>query len=787
MKREDFNGGWRFYKHGGSHAEFIDLPHDAMIHERRDPASEGGGAIGFFTGGVYIYEKDFFVPRQWEDKCVIFEFEGVYRNSKVYINDQEAGGRPYGYSNFYVNADPFLIYGQENTVRVVVDNSKLPNSRWYSGSGIYRPVKLIVGNKTHIDLDGIKISTLSYRPARILVEVSHNGGRDAEVEVEILFEGRIVAGSAGERVELDIPDAKLWSDTEPYLYQCRAVLKEKGVMVDEVVENFGIRLIEWSNRGLFINGKEVKLRGGCIHHDNGILGACAYDKAEERKVRIMKQAGYNAIRSAHNPMSKAMLDACDRYGMYVMDEAFDMWYIPKTKYDYSRDFEEWYLEDIKAMVEKDRNHPCVIMYSIGNEVTEPAQERGVELARKMVDYIHKLDPTRPVTAGINLMLMYMASKGKGVYKESGEDVQAKHTNKQQVSGSTFYNMMVSMIGRSMNNMARLKAVDRVATPVLDLLDIAGYNYGSGRYKLEGKKHPNRIIVGSETFPQDIAKNWKMVKELPYLIGDFMWAAWDYLGEAGIGAWTYGEGGFFKRYPWLLAQSGAIDILGNIEAEAKYAKVVWELEDKPCICVRPPNHLGEKVYKSAWRGTNAVESWSWENCEGNPVEIEVYSGAHFVELLVNGKSLGIKRVKDYKAMYRTRYEEGVVTAVAYDENKREISRSELVSATGRTLIRVAPEESVVKPGEIVFVNIDLVGENDVIKSNSDRQLRVSVEGGTLLAFGSANPCTEERYDTGIHTTYYGRALAVVRSKSQGEMVISVSGDGLNTAVAKVTVT
>ena len=218
----------------------------------------------------------------------------------------------------------------------------------------------------------------------------------------------------------------------------------------------------------------------------------------------------------------------------------------------------------------------------------------------MVEYIHKLDPTRPVTCGINLMLMYMASKGKGVYREDGEDVQAKNTKKQQVSGSTFYNMMVSMIGKTMNNISRLNSVDKITTPVLDILDIAGYNYGSGRYKLEGKKHPDRIIVGTETFPQDIAKNWKMVKELPYLVGDFMWAAWDYLGEAGIGAWTYDEGGFFKKYPWLLAQTGAIDILGDVGAETKYAKVVWGLEDKPCICVRPPNRPGAKIYKSAWR-------------------------------------------------------------------------------------------------------------------------------------------------------------------------------------------
>ena len=791
MKREDFNKNWKFYKEGSQNIKIVDLPYDAMIHEQRDPESKGGGAIGFFPGGVYIYEKTFFAPQEWADKCITFEFEGVYKDSKVYINGKEAGWHPYGYSNFYVSADMFLKYGQENTIRVVADNSKLPNSRWYSGSGIYRPVKLIVANKTHIDIDGVKISTISYDPAKILVETNHNGGEDAEVLVEILFNGRVVAQGVGKHVEVNIPDAKLWSDITPNLYQCRVVLKENGLIVDEVIENFGIRLIEWSNKGLFINGKETKLRGGCIHHDNGILGACTYDKAEERRVKIMKQAGYNAIRSAHNPISKAMLNACDKYGMYVVDEAFDMWYIPKNKYDYSVHFDEWHLKDIKSMVDKDKNHPCVIMYSIGNEVSETAQERGIKLTREMTEYIHKLDNTRPVTCGVNLMLDYLISKGKGIYKEDSEDLQSKKTKKktarkQQVSGSAFFNMMVNLVGKGMNNICRLNSVDKITTPALDALDIAGYNYGYGRYKLDGKKHPGRIIVGTETFPFDIAKNWQMVKKLPYLIGDFMWSGWDYLGEAGIGAWSYSGDGFFKDYPWLLADVGAIDILGKVGAEAKYASTVWGLEDKPYICVRPPNHPGIKPRKSTWRGTNAIESWSWENCEGNPVVIEVYSDAYFVELLVNGKSLGVKRINKCKAIFKTKYEGGSVTAISYDKNKKEISRSQLISAIGKTLIRVMPEDKIIKVGEIVYVNIDLIGENGVVKSNSDQLLKVSVDGGTLLAFGSARPCTEERYDSGVHTTYYGSALAVVRGESAGEITINVSGEDLEPAIAKVIV-
>lgn len=784
MNVKSFNHNWQFWKQGCTNKQTVTLPHDAMIHEQREPNEAGGSAHGYFPGGVYVYEKDFTAPAEWVNKTVFIEFEGVYRNSTIAINGKNAGGRAYGYVPFCICADGLLNYGGENTITVTVDNSQLPNSRWYTGSGIYRPVNLIVGNKTHIGWQGVQISTVSYNPARIKVDTESTGG---ETVVEILDGDKVVASGQGAFLELDIPDAKLWSDETPYLYTCRVTLTDHGQMVDEVSERFGIRKVEWSSKGLFINGKETLLRGGCYHHDNGILGAATFDKSEERRVRIMKEAGFNALRSSHNPTSRAMLEACDKYGMYLMDETWDMWYSHKNKFDYASNFEKDWREDIRSMVERDFNHPSVILYSIGNEVSEPAQKKGVELAKEMVEYIHSLDSNRAVTGGINLMIISRSAKGKGIYKEEGGRDDGGKQNAIGGMNSTMFNMITSMVGPGMNKGANGKKADAVTTPVLDALDIAGYNYASGRYPLEGKAHPERVIFGSETFPQDIYKNWQMVKKYPYLVGDFMWTAWDYLGEAGIGTWSYTPDGkaFDKPYPWLLADVGAIDLLGNPNGELFLAQAAWGLLKKPAIAVQPVNHPSVKPAKSVWRGTNALPSWSWQGCEGNKAIIEVYADTSVVELLLNGKSLGKKKVKDCKAIFKTKYAPGILAAVAYDAGGREVSRNELKSASGSLRLLAEPEEAAVNAGDIVYIPVSVVGENGMVERNADCKLTVALENGELLAFGSANPRTEERYDSGSFTTYYGCALAIVRAGKVGTVTLSVT-NGNQTATAAVEV-
>ncbi len=794
MRQNSFQEDWMFGE-AGKRKRQICLPHDAMLEQGRCPDSESGSGGAFFLGGIYEYEKTFSVPGQWQEMDAYIEFEGIYPNAVIYLNDVEIGRCTYGYTGIRLPLD-HLVYGAENRIRVVVDNHLVPNSRWYSGAGIYRPVWLWVGEQRHIQPEGIRVTALSHDPAQILVEVSHTGNKllEADMEnlqVEILYQDEVIAKGCGDKITLNIPDAKLWSHDTPELYQCRASLKDGDTVLDTEVVQFGIRKITWSTEGFFINGEKILLQGGCIHHDNGILGAKSFEKSEWRRIKRLKENGFNAIRSSHNPASKATLAACDMLGMYVIDEAWDMWYQTKTAHDYANHFELYYKEDAKAMVEKCYNHPSVIMYSIGNEVSEPGEEKGVALGKELVELFHQLDGSRPVTAGINITLLFMAAMTKkresinledGKEGGAGENLALPEMDKMD---STAYNHMISEMGSRMNLSAASEAADQLTSPILDLLDIAGYNYASSRYAIEGQKHPDRILVGSETFPYDLAVNWNLVKEYPYLIGDFMWTAWDYLGEVGIGAWTYEEDGrgFQKKYPWLLADTGAFDILGNDNAEAGLASVVWGKRTVPYIGVVPVKHPAEKLIKSVWRGSNAIPYWSYQGCDGYPAEVEVYSSAYEAELFVNDKSQGRKRLENMKAVFRTAYEAGTLRAVAYDEAGKLQSESSLRSADNNTRIRICPEEALPEKGDILYLDILLTGENGEIECNRDTCLNIRVQGGELLGFGSANPRTKENYLDGKFTTYYGRSQAVVRCL-EDELTIRASGEGLPAAELKL---
>ncbi len=752
MKRTAFNSNWT------CNGQAVTLPHDAMIHEQRRPDAKSGSAGAFFPDGDYIYEKTFLRP---EAEHVLIQFEGVYKNSKVYINGKEAGGAAYGYIPFFIDADEYLVDG-ENTIRVECA-VRHPDSRWYSGAGIYRPVWLWEGPKDSIEPESVKISTVSCNPAVIRVQSRQ------PIQVEVAG----VSGS-GTDFEMMIPDARLWSEDDPYLYTAKVL---SGADSEEIP--FGIRKVEWSNKGLFINGRETLLRGGCVHHDNGILGAATYDESEWRRVRKLKEAGFNAIRSSHNPCSRAMLEACDALGVYVMDESWDMWFKHKSKYDYATDWRDNYLEDLEAMVRRDYNHPSVIMYSIGNEISEPAKEEGIRVTKEMVEFLHALDSTRAVTGGFNLSIITNSAKGKDLYDAESGGRDESSDQKLQGMNSTVFNMVTNIVGTGMNKAANSKKADAATSPALNELDICGYNYASGRYPLDGKLHPDRIIVGSETFPQTIVPNWAMVKKYPYLIGDFMWTAWDYLGEAGLGAWAYTPDGkgFSKPYPWLLADSGAMDILGDPNAELFQAAAVWGRLDTPAICVQPINH-DVKPAKMVWRGTNAIPSWSWRGCEGRKATVEVYYDAARIELFLNGTKVGTARVRDCKAVFKLKYASGTLEAVAYDAGGREIGRNNLTSAKAASIC-LLPEKTEVIPGEIVYIPVLLADADGNVESNIDRKLNVTVVGGELLGFGSANPRTEECFDSGEYTTYYGHALAVVRVGERGVVRVRIS-DGIDSA-------
>ena len=750
----DFCSGWRFKKEGGTW-QTVDLPHDAMLTEQRDLACHNGKNTGYFPGGKYCYEKTFSLTEEEAHASVVLLFEGVYRNATVFCNGEKVALHAYGYTQFEADCSAAVRAG-ENTVRVEVDNSLEPNSRWYSGSGIYRPVHLLLRDRAHIT--DCRVTTLSLRPAAILVEVSSTNGAPAAVVISD-GEEEVYRGEAGTIV---LPGAKLWSEEHPHLYRLTA-----STPTDSREMMFGIRTLEWSaERGLTVNGQSVKLRGCCIHHDNGVIGACAFADAEDRKARIIKQAGYNAVRSAHNPCSTAFLEACDRYGLYVLDEAFDGWYTPKTHHDNGRVFEAEWEGDITAMVLRDRSHPSVIMYSIGNEVMETVTKRGIYTAKRLVAKIKELDATRPVTCGINLTLNVCAGIGLGWYRESKkyipEPLPPKNSGyREHRSGSAFFNFFMQKLGWIGNIFAKSAACDLAGRNIAAVLDVMGYNYGAARVAKDAKKHPGRIIVSTESLASDLPLNWEMTKKYPAMLGDFVWTGFDYLGEAGIGDWTYYS---YSGLP-LLAGCGTIDITGYITTQCKFQRVVWGLEKAPVIGVLPPNHAGETPKKSSWRFTDSVESWSWHGMEGKRARIEVYSDAHAVQLFLNGKPVGKKRTKGYIARFEVKYDPGTLTAVALDESGRKISSASLQSGDKNIRLRASAERDrlAANGSDLCYVALEFCNDAGQVLPYVEERIDIRIEGGlTLQGCGSACAKTDERFDRPYVTTYRGRAQCVLRA-------------------------
>ena len=460
-----------------------------------------------------------------------------------------------------------------------------------------------------------------------------------------------------------------------------------------------------------------------------------------------------------------------------------------TEFDYGNDFMDNYLSDIEAFVEKDFNHPSVVMYSIGNEVSEPVMDGGMEVAHSIIDNLHALDPSRPVTGGINLMILSTSAMGGNLFAgNAGNDEGASGLSALAGDGpltSTSYNQMVGMIGDMMSgDNLKTPFVDEVTSPVLDALDIAGYNYGKGRYEIEGTAHPGRLVVGSETMAFDIAKNWEMVERLPYLVGDFMWTAWDYLGEVGVGAWSHEADafGFSKPYPWLLADTGAFDIIGQPNGEAFLAKATWEKNPgNPYLCVQPL--MDGELIKAAWRKTNSVPSWSWPSQEGKTAVVEVFSGADRIQLYKDGTLVGEKAVEGNWTVFEVEYTPGTLEAVAFVGDK-ECGRTTLVSAEGEVSLRLSPEKKLSKNDDVVFVDIDLVGENGEVYAGKEYELSASVEGGELLGFGSAKPRTDAYFGSGKYPTWMGHALAVVKVGPSGKAVLTVGGEGLSESKVKI---
>ncbi|WP_210509090.1 glycoside hydrolase family 2 TIM barrel-domain containing protein [Naasia sp. SYSU D00057] len=799
-----FNDGWSYRRPLGPFAAAdgakvdpveVRLPHDALRDAERRPDVPGKGAGAFHPHGAFTYLKTFTVPAEWEGRLVRLELQGAFRRAQVFLNDEFAGNRADGYARFFVDLTPYLKYGQDNELRVEVRSGE--DSRWYSGTGLHRPVLLHVDAPVHVVPDGVTVSTVRIEDDQAVVDVvttvanaglstrtvtvstSVTGPDGAEVERDSTPSTLAPGEQAVVRQRLYLRQPALWSPDSPALHTARVGLG--GDPADEVVVPFGIRTVTVDPRkGLRINGEPVLLRGACLHHDNGPLGAAAIGRAEERRIELLKAAGFNAIRTAHNPASPAMLDACDRLGVLVMDEAFDMWTRFKTPYDYAADFPQWWAADLEAMVAKDRNHPSVIMYSIGNEIIEVGSPHGSRWARRMAEHLRALDPTRLVTNGINPFLAVI-DELPSILAAAGGGLNAAMSSMDDA---------FSAIGSS-------EAVSRRTAESSAALDVLGLNYSESRYDLDQELFPHRVLVGSETFPSQIGRLWPLVKENPNVIGDFTWTGWDYLGEVGIGATAYAEdpeavAALEREYPYLTAWCGDLDLTGSRRPISYYREIVFGLRTEPYVAVLRPEHHGHTVtQRSPWAWSDSVSSWTWPGFEGKPITVEVYADADEVALLLDGEHLASARVGESRPMLaalETEYRPGELVAVAY-RGGVETGRTTLATARGAVRLTAEADRSQLRDddSDLAYVAIELRDEAGRLNTSEERPVSVEVTGaGVLAGMGSANPKTEERFDSSTWRTFDGRALAVVRPTGAGEIRVTVTSEGLEPVELALTV-
>jgi len=819
MIKKNFNDDWKLTKGVGGILDSITggaktvidvmLPHDAMIHELPNKSNNNGSHTGYYPGGNYIYTKKFMVPSAWESKNVFFEFEGVYCNAFVYINGNYAANRPFGYGNFYIEANDFLNYGEINEIKVVAKNGTETNSRWYTGSGIYRNVKIMVGNKLHIAKDGIKIITPDIDSATATVvinaEIVNSSTKKSQVfvETEICNQEGDIVGS--DRVPLTafvgttntvrhricVSNPNLWGCNSPYLYKCSVKIVGTDGVIDEATENFGIRKLQLDTKhGLRVNGETVKLRGACIHHDNGVIGAATFERAEERRCQQLKAAGFNCIRSAHQPISKAMLEACDREGMLVIDELSDMWHHSKSDYDFALHFDDWWERETEAMVIKDFNHPCVIMYSTGNEIQEAGTAKGAEMNRRIADKIKSMDSLRFTTAAINGLMTVTDDMPEIM----GDVMQDMGMPVPEMTGEAEGGGAESSIG-AFNNMLAL-----VAGPIGDLivshpltskrteefyagLDICGMNYMPGRYEKDGELYPNRIILGSETYPSDIARLWGLVDKLPHVIGDMTWTGYDYLGEAGIGISFYDERqNFGSNWPSRTAYCGDIDIIGNRRPISYLREIVYGLRIDPYIAVEKVNRHGRKATQTPWAYKDCIESWTWPGYEGRPTDVDIFSASEEVELILNGKSLGRKqagKTNGYVATFEVVYEPGTLLTIGYSKGEED-GRMEIKTSDQQVELQleVDREELVADGSDLCYIMVALSDKDGTINRFIDKDITITINGpGSLQGFGSGNPLATAGYQEFTQGIYEGYALAVIRAdKVSGVINVNVTAEG-----------
>lgn len=778
MRNQNIDQGWQFQHHkiyedlSANNKEnsirVVNLPHDYMIESNVTKEAAAGASSGFYTEGVASYTKHIEIPKEWEQEEVYLHFDGVMMNATVDINGCKAILQHNGYIPFSVNITPYIYFGKTNRVTVIVNPSMQPNSRWYTGAGIFRSVELLHMPKLHIANDGIYGYTkeieydtqgnpvFAYLHTEIEVYNETLENKIALVEVYLTEDGseKVILGRKQKMqinpctidtayLNLTLENPTLWDVETPNLYRLHARVTDLGVFkthfvprgentVDESSVLFGIKTVTADvNHGLRINGKTVKLKGGCLHHDNGMLGAVSLYHTEYRKLSIMKEIGFNAVRTTHNPPSAALIEACDRLGMYVFDEAFDAWGIMKQPGDYNQYFDTDWERDLTAFMKRDRNHPSVIIWSTGNEIPERGgMNNGYTLATRLAEAAHILDPSRPISNAI-------CSYWSGLDDELSQENMKKIMGDASADAASIQNADVGKNDTSW---------EEYSEAFTNGLDIVGYNYMEDKYPLDHEMYPERVILGSENYPKEIGIRWPMVESTPHVIGDFTWTAFDYIGEAGIGKSVFLEpddpllkiGPFAlmssgSEFPWRLANDADVDINGDLLPQGTYRSVIWG-SDKTFLYSYDPAVIGKTELISSWGFTDITKNWNWKNSDHKPAQVAVFSNGDEVELFQNGTSVGKCKAGERLAadlpksfLFDLTYLPGNLEAVSFKDGK-ELSRDTLKTTGAVKRIRLLPEktEMAADGHDVTYVRVELVDENDMVVPDSDMKLHASID-------------------------------------------------------------
>ena len=780
MKRIEYRKDWKFYEseEGNSFiftcppGETVDIPHDFILPKPRRPDAAGGPSNGYFGNGQGVYRKTLDIPADWKGKTLLLDIDGAYMNMEVSLNREVLAMHPNGYIPYQVDLTPALRFdGRKNRLKIITQ-SRQPSSRWYSGGGLYRDVCLWVGNPIHIKpWDLFVVTELTEKSAIIKIhgeitspETSdtitmfccvedHEGNLVGQWEKKITVSGKSI-----QTAEISLEEYRLWNLDDPYLYNCKVFLKRGENILDSSETAFGIRTISANAKeGFSLNGRTMKIKGGCIHHDNGFLGACAYPKAEERKIKMLKAAGYNAVRISHYPPSLELLNICDRLGMLVLDEAFDVWNLGKMPMDYHLYFADWWARDIENMVKRDRNHPCVISYSIGNEIHESnGKNNGAKWSEKLSAKVRQFDNTRFVLSAICGIQPDIDDEDLGRGGNLEINMQAKHEN-----------------------------WNRVTADYCKPLDIVGYNYLKDIYEESHEMFPERVILGAETYPFQTYDYWEKTKALPYVIGDCIWAAVDYLGEAGVGRvfWKDDIFDLASPFPWRSSWQSDFDLTGEQRPQSIYREIMWGKSEKSGLFTTHPKHYGEKFRGSNWHWYDVNDSWTFgDNFFGKPVKADVYGDGDYAEFFLNGKNLGKVPFHKLIASMDIEYEPGILEAIIW-KNDKKISRSRLQTTGKAQRLTLHAEEPSVKADGLDLVYVRAVVQDAAGNrlTHDQREITVDVSGaGELLAVGSGNPCTEDHItDVKCHM-YRGTAILIVKAKSPGEIHVKVTASGVESA-------